>query len=282
MLKMYCKSFFKIYKKTNFNNDKEYEKAWVIRDILKILGIKEEILINDNIENIKRSDNVNNFFPLALVVSILIAFIVFDNLYLQNIGTSIQDIHNNNSKVNIDIGDTTSYTKYNSLQEVMSNEFAQNVIPTKYINGYNFESGTSYEQKDGKKELIFSYAKGYGYITIIVSQKDKISDYNERYVNVSEVEKYDITKYTIPFAQSVPEEKRNTIHNPIFLANDISVDVLRKRIVKSQEIGEDKKQTMEFSLDYDNLVVRYIISYYTDDDLAKKVYEMIQSAPYFH
>lgn len=279
---MYCKSFFKIYKKTNFNNDKEYEKAWVIRDILKILGIKEEILINDNIENIKRSDNVNNFFPLALVVSILIAFIVFDNLYLQNIGTSIQDIHNNNSKVNIDIGDTTSYTKYNSLQEVMSNEFAQNVIPTKYINGYNFESGTSYEQKDGKKELIFSYAKGYGYITIIVSQKDKISDYNERYVNVSEVEKYDITKYTIPFAQSVPEEKRNTIHNPIFLANDISVDVLRKRIVKSQEIGEDKKQTMEFSLDYDNLVVRYIISYYTDDDLAKKVYEMIQSAPYFH
>ncbi len=279
---MYCKSFFKIYKKTNFNNDKEYEKAWVIRDILKILGIKEEILINDNIENIKRSDNVNNFFPLALVVSILIAFIVFDNLYLQNIGTSIQDIHNNNSKVNIDIGDTTSYTKYNSLQEVMSNEFAQNVIPTKYINGYNFESGTSYEQKDGKKELIFSYAKGYGYITIIVSQKDKISDYNERYVNVSEVEKYDITKYTIPFAQSVTEEKRNTIHNPIFLANDISVDVLRKRIVKSQEIGEDKKQTMEFSLDYDNLVVRYIISYYTDDDLAKKVYEMIQSAPYFH
>lgn len=232
--------------------------------------IKEEI----NVEN----DKSNYILPLGVIVSLLITFIIFDNIYVQQ-----QQVIDNKDykfdKANV-IETNQKVIQYKSIQEIIQNEKYSQFIPRKWIEGYNYENGTL-TQKDNVQSMHLSYTKNYGYVEVNIREINNISNYYERVVDISDTHKYDITQYEIPFAQSVPQELRVTIEEPIFNSSQISEDALKMRVIKLQERGESEKQTMRFGVACEDIIIDYNISYYGKDNLAKKAYEMLMSTPYF-
>jgi len=53
--------------------------------------------------------------------------------------------------------------------------------------------------------------------------------YRERIVSVSEYEKYDMSLYTISFADSIPSELWEYVYNPVFLAEELTLDIIQAR-----------------------------------------------------
>ncbi len=65
--------------------------------------------------------------------------------------------------------------------------------------------------------------------------------------DVSEVERYELDLYTIPWCDSVPDEFMDTVHNPLFNIGDLSLNIINKRT--------DDKGCMNFSVLYPDEVV---------------------------
>lgn len=84
----------------------------------------------------------------------------------------------------------------------------------------------------------------------------KISHYNEndsaRLTSVAQTENYDLSLYPIPRADSVPKELREIVDNPIFDANELTLEAVYKRAYKA---GDTDEWRMEFSVKYNDVIV---------------------------
>lgn len=87
-----------------------------------------------------------------------------------------------------------------------------------------------------------------------------ISAYNEddsaRLTSIVQTENYDLSLYPIPRADSVPEELREIVDNPIFDANELTLETVYMRAYKVDEAGDIDGWRMEFSVKYDDVIVQ--------------------------
>ena len=72
---------------------------------------------------------------------------------------------------------------------------------------------------------------------------------------MDETENYDLTLYSIPRASSVPDELREIVDNPIFYAEDLTMEAVWARAYKAEESGDSNGWRMKFSVKYDDTVV---------------------------
>ncbi|WP_343208179.1 hypothetical protein [Anaerolentibacter hominis] len=152
-----------------------------------------------------------------------------------------------------------------------------NLLPSRFLRGYQFESASVYTEEIGEL-LSFSYTSGYDYISIFISPREPEDE--PRMVKAEDTERYNISSYTIPFADSVPEEEHETMFYPIFQAEELTEEVLRLRQVRLEEKGEghtEPRITMDFSLLCGDYVVRYNIK----TKSTEGVYDMIASSEYY-
>lgn len=76
-----------------------------------------------------------------------------------------------------------------------------------------------------------------------------------RLVSKNETEKYDLSRYPIPRAESVPDELREVVENPIFNIRDLTLDMIKKRAYRVRDAGDTNGERMHFSVLYvDNVV----------------------------
>ena len=76
-----------------------------------------------------------------------------------------------------------------------------------------------------------------------------------RLVSIDETEKYDLSLYPIPRADSVPTELREVVDNPIFIAEELTWDAVCSRAYKTGESGDGNGWRMAFSVKYNNVIV---------------------------
>lgn len=76
-----------------------------------------------------------------------------------------------------------------------------------------------------------------------------------RLVSKSETEKYDLSLYPIPRAESVPESLREVVDNPIFDIRELTLDLVKKRSYRIQDAGDTNGERMHFSVRYGDAVV---------------------------
>ena len=76
-----------------------------------------------------------------------------------------------------------------------------------------------------------------------------------RLTHAGETERYDMSLYPIPRADSVPEELREVVDNPIFYAEELSPELIWARAYKSGEQGDSNGWRMSFSVLYGDTVV---------------------------
>lgn len=87
----------------------------------------------------------------------------------------------------------------------------------------------------------------------------KVSRYTEadahRVTSVEDIENYDLSLYPIPHGESVPEELRQIVGNPIFMAEELTLEVIYARAYKVEDAGDTDGWRMAFSVKYGDMVV---------------------------
>lgn len=119
-------------------------------------------------------------------------------------------------------------------------------------NGFAEESVRRY--KDQASDYLSGlWTRGYDELqwrVYTISEADKT-----RLTGVAEREKYDLSLYPIPRASSVPEELREIVDDPIFSAEDLTMDAVWARAYKTGETGDSSGWRMAFSVRYGDIIV---------------------------
>lgn len=76
-----------------------------------------------------------------------------------------------------------------------------------------------------------------------------------RLTSVDELENYDLSLYPIPRADSVPEELREIVDDPIFEAEELTLEAVCRRAYKVQDAGDADGWRMRFSVRYGDVIV---------------------------
>ncbi len=87
----------------------------------------------------------------------------------------------------------------------------------------------------------------------------RIRDYRDedaqRITAVADTRNYDLARYPIPRADSVPEELREIVDNPIFRAEDLTLEAVYARAYKVSELGDSNGYRMQFSVLYGDKII---------------------------
>lgn len=88
----------------------------------------------------------------------------------------------------------------------------------------------------------------------------QVSSYTEQDANrltgIDETENYDLSLYPIPRADSVPDALREIADNPIFIAEELTLEAVYARAYKSADTGDSKGWRMRFSVKYGDVIIR--------------------------
>lgn len=120
---------------------------------------------------------------------------------------------------------------------------------------YSFEGAVRFINQDSNY-LLADWSLGYSDIRIKISyleEQDK-----ERIVSVEQKELYDMSLYPIPWADSMPEDKREIIENPIFRIEELTAEAVKMREydIKEQGFSGEGGTAMRFSVLYGDVLVQ--------------------------
>ena len=105
--------------------------------------------------------------------------------------------------------------------------------------------------------LYLRWSRGYDDVTMMVYLPEGETVWGN-VVDVDRPETYDIRLYPIPRADSVPQEYRETVDNPVFRAEDMGRDLVAARTYTLEDAGDTDGLRMSFSvLHPDNTLVQY-------------------------
>lgn len=76
-----------------------------------------------------------------------------------------------------------------------------------------------------------------------------------RLTNVKDKENYDLSLYPIPRANSVPDELREIVDDPIFEAEELTLEAVYCRAYKVHDVGDTDGWRMRFSVKYADVIV---------------------------
>ena len=103
--------------------------------------------------------------------------------------------------------------------------------------------------------LFASWSKGYNDVSISVYPNDE--DSTSRIVSPEQTELYDMSLYPIPWAESMPNDTRQIIQNPVFRIEDLTLDMIKMRGYTFNEVGVPSGDSLNlrFSVLYGDIVV---------------------------
>ena len=148
--------------------------------------------------------------------------------------------------------------EYLSWDEIQGSSFYE-LLPEKLFQYYDFLEAYTQTDKFGRVTLIW-FTLGTGEeasnLSIRVRSVTDVPELDSLRVKAEETERYDITKYEIPYSQTVPKELQRTMENPVFQAEEFTREVLLKRIVTHTE-ENDEKYRVELSIEAGGYVFYY-------------------------
>ena len=118
--------------------------------------------------------------------------------------------------------------------------------------GYSVETIRRY--KDYRSNYLSGmWCRGYDELYWHVSRITE--EDRARVTSVTDTENYDLSLYPIPRADSVPEELREIVDNPIFLAEELTLETVMSRAYQVNDAGDTDGWRMQFSVLYGDTLV---------------------------
>jgi hypothetical protein len=139
-----------------------------------------------------------------------------------------------------------------SLDEARADVDFGAYLPSEIPLSFVFEDARRFINQE-KNLLSANWSKGMGYINWRVSLLD--DEDKTRITSVTNTKNYDLALYPIPRADSVPDELREIVDNPIFLVDELTLDVVQSRTYEVSDSGDEPGQRMRFSVLYEDVLV---------------------------
>lgn len=161
---------------------------------------------------------------------------------------------NNNESVSVDGKKKDGSQIIMSYDDVKRSEYYQllsEVIKEKY----SFEMGILSQNESGNN-VMFSFINSTNEIIVRITDVSSTENYEERKVTSAEVFKYDICNYDVPYSQTIPDEIRTCMDNPIFGDEDFTMEVLLQRLIYSDD-SDEKRVSAHFSIETEGYVIEY-------------------------
>lgn len=153
-------------------------------------------------------------------------------------------------------------------QEARGQETLGGYVPAAFPRGYSFESA-SRDLDRQEENLRLCWTRGMDSIMISLVKTDNLP----ATVDVEKPETYDERMYSIPYADSVPEEYRQSVNDPVFARADLTLEMIRSRMLTYNDSGDTDTPRGNFSvLCSDGVLVRF-----SGRGTAEEIWEMFCS-----
>lgn len=139
-----------------------------------------------------------------------------------------------------------------SLNEAISDPSFGAYMLKKIPNGWQTESIRRYTDQN-TDYLSGLWTHGYDSLSWRVSFPDSMA--GTRITSASDTVNYDLSLYPIPRAESVPDNLREIVDNPIFRNDELTLEVVYRRAYKINDAGDSKDYRMHFSVLYGDILV---------------------------
>lgn len=125
-------------------------------------------------------------------------------------------------------------------------------MPSNPPGGFTEESIRRYKDQNNDY-LLGLWTKGYDEIQWKIYRFN--DEAQERVTGIADTTNYDLSLYPIPRASSVPDELQSIVDNPVFLAEELTLDAVMARAYKIDDAGDSDDWRMRFSVKYDDIVI---------------------------
>ena len=155
-----------------------------------------------------------------------------------------------------------------TLEEARNDPGFGALMPQNIPDRFNFDSAR--RVVDQSTNGLFANWSAYPAFDNIFWSISKVTAHDrERIVSSDEREKFDLSLYPIPWAFSVPEELREFVMNPVFIAEELTLDAIQARALSDERRGG--LQIVNFGVLHGDV----IINISADGLSPKQVWEML-------
>ena len=141
--------------------------------------------------------------------------------------------------------------EFSSLEDARQEVDFVSYLPAEDLSGYDeFYSRMTY-QEGSEHTLYLRWSWGYDDVTIRVELPEGDAEWGNL-VDTARPETYDVRLYSIPWADSVPEEYYDTFHSPVFRAVDMSREIVEARAYTLADQGDSDGPRVSFSVLHDD------------------------------
>jgi len=157
-------------------------------------------------------------------------------------------------------------TEEEAMRDIEFGEF----MPTNIPSGFVFESGSRFVEEDGYT-LVTGWSRGLD--TILWVTRTPLESDLRNILSADDREKFDVSLFETPWADSVPIEIHYYFQSPVFLAEEITLDIIeaRTRWVDCERGTVSRWETSEFSVLFGDIIVQVS----TSGMSAEQVWEML-------
>lgn len=174
----------------------------------------------------------------------------------------LQDLESNKYKEEV-CADPRDPSKELSEKEARNTEVFGTYLPKNLPAGYTFENA-----RGSDSGITVTWTRGMDSIMLSLSS---VVPENAVTVDVEKPETYDVWLYEIPYGETVPEEYRQVFDDPLFAAEDLSLEVVRSRMKSVRDAGDTDTPRGSFSVLYpDGVVLRF-----NGRGTAEEIWEML-------
>ncbi len=159
-----------------------------------------------------------------------------------------------------------------TLEEAYADPDFGAFIPREPPAGYTLESARRFLNQESDS-LQVSWSLGYDYLTWSASVPTQYE--LDNIVGPEEREQYDLALYPIPHADTVPEELRQVVDNPVFRSEELTPEMIRARAYQLADKGDTPGWRMHFGVLYGDVIVQVSAKGLSPD----RVYAMLAAIP---
>jgi len=163
--------------------------------------------------------------------------------------------------------------KYSSLDEAKNNEMYGRYLPEYIPDGYLAES-IKYIKSGGQLYLSGLWSCGYNDISWKISDADDYSD--SRRTSAEDTVNYDLSLYPIPRAETVPDELREIVDDPVFDAEEVTLEVIYRRAYKVNDAGDTDGYRINFSIQIGDVIIDLRTKGITPEELYSMLGDLIE------
>jgi len=159
-----------------------------------------------------------------------------------------------------------------SLEEALSDPCFGRFIPGNAPPEFDFDQAWRFDYPNGDSLIAFWQSQS-GRNSIRWQVSTPTDHDHQRIVSADDRERYDLSLYTIPWMDSVPRELMQYVMNPVFLAEELTLEIVKARAVqgRARSPGDASSLEINFSVLFDSAVVSLNIS----GASPEQVWEMI-------